>query len=124
MKEIKTYTEPRWRRLREQVLRRDRYTDQILIRYGKIKNAEMVHHIFPKDEFPEYQYEPWNLISITKATHNLLHDRATDELTEKGVELLKRTAKENGIPIPEKFYETRKRKNPKRDSYIPPDSVL
>ena len=31
--------------------------DQYLFRYGKFKQAELVHHIFPVEAFPEYQVE-------------------------------------------------------------------
>ena len=63
----------------------------------------MVHHIFPRDEFPEYTWEPWNLISLSQEQHNTLHDRTTGQLTPAGVELLKRTARRNGIPVPLRY---------------------
>ncbi|MBO6269297.1 MAG: HNH endonuclease [Clostridium sp.] len=90
----------RWRRLRAVILRRDGYQCQLSKRYGKTVEAEMVHHIFPRDEFPEYTWEPWNLISLSQEQHNTLHDRTTGQLTPAGVELLKRTARRNGIPVP------------------------
>lgn len=69
----------------------------------------MVHHIFPVKDFPEYSYEPWNLISVSKSTHNLLHDRDTDELTDEGKELLVRTARKNKIEIPSGYLRERKK---------------
>lgn len=98
--ELKT---ARWKKLREKILRRDNYMDQVLARYGKHVQADTVHHIFPRDEFPEFMWEPWNLISLSTATHNELHDRVTNALTNKGVDLLKRTARRNGIPIPLRY---------------------
>lgn len=77
--------------------------DQVLKRYGKMREATMVHHIFPADEYPEYRLCDWNLISVSLATHNRLHDRVTDELTPEGVELLRRTARSNGVPIPAEY---------------------
>lgn len=103
------YESPRWLRLRKSVLRRDKYQDQEAKRYGKIKAAEIVHHIFPKNDYPEYAYEPWNLISLSRATHNTLHDRETDELTEKGMDLLRRTCRKHNKPIPAKYLEKKKR---------------
>ena len=97
---IETYKEPRWVELRKKVLVRDKYIDHYLKRYGKLKNADIVHHIFPVKGFPEYQYCEWNLISVSRATHNLFHDRDTDELTDIGKELLIRTARRNNIDIP------------------------
>lgn len=93
------YTEKRWKRLREVVLRRDGYQDQILKRQGKIVQAEVVHHIYPVDDYPEYQWCAWNLISVTKATHNTLHDRETGDLTYEGLKLMQRTARKYGIPF-------------------------
>lgn len=101
MKQIKTYDEPQWRRLRERALRRDGYLDQIEKRYGRYKPAEVVHHIFPVDKYPEYQYSLWNLISVTRATHNRLHERETQELSKDGWSLLVRTAQKNGVEVPQ-----------------------
>lgn len=112
---LKTYKEPRWLKLRAKVLRRDNYMDQYLFRYGKFRQAELVHHIFPVEAFPGYQFEEWNLISITKRTHDALHD--TDgSLSKKGVELLVRTARRNKIPIPYQYINQEKKRT--RNSYI------
>ena len=98
------YQSARWKHLREAILRRDGYRCQIAKRTKLIPvEATIVHHIFPREIFPEYQWEPWNLISLSMAEHNRMHDRNTDELTEAGQELLRRTARANGIEIPEKY---------------------
>lgn len=99
----KFYDSPKWIRLRQSALRRDNYEDMEAKRYGKVKAAEVVHHIFPKDEFPQYAYCIWNLISVSTSTHNTFHDRDTDELTETGRLLLVRTARKQGIEIPAKY---------------------
>ena len=93
----------KWKRKRAKVLRRDGYMCQLSKRVGKMVSAEVVHHIFPRDEFPEYRLTDWNLISITKAYHNKLHDRCTNELTAEGRELLRRTARAHKVDIPEKY---------------------
>lgn len=111
----KWYDSPKWLRLRAKILRRDNYLDQEARRFGKIKPAEIVHHIFPKDDYPQYAYEPWNLISVSRMTHNSFHDRETDELTEKGMDLLRRTCRKQQIPIPQKFQEKKHAK--RRDNY-------
>lgn len=85
------YKARRWERLRAQVLRRDGYRCQLSKRYGKSVPAELVHHIYPVDEFPEYAFEPWNLIAVSRAAHNKLHDRDSDKLTAEGVALMRRT---------------------------------
>lgn len=97
------YKNKHWLHIRQSILRRDKYQCQISKRYGKQVQANTVHHIFPRDEFPEYQYEPWNLISLTAEKHNELHDRNTNALTEAGVELLRRTARRYGIPLPLRY---------------------
>lgn len=89
----------RWERLREFILARDQYLDQEAKRYGKRMEANHVHHIFPREFFPEWQYEPWNLISLSLKTHNEMHDRETHKLTEKGWQLLVRTARRNGLEL-------------------------
>lgn len=90
-----------WTHKREVILRRDGYIDQVAKRYGKIIEADTVHHIFPREFYPEYEWENWNLISVSKKTHNELHDRESHQLTEKGMELLRRTARKRGINIDE-----------------------
>jgi 5-methylcytosine-specific restriction endonuclease McrA len=85
------YKARRWERLRAQVMRRDGYRCQLSKRYGKSVPADLVHHIYPVDEFPEYAFEPWNLIAVSRAAHNKLHDRDSDKLTAEGVALMRRT---------------------------------
>ncbi len=72
-------------------MRRDGYTCQISKRYGKRVPAEVVHHIYPVDEYPEYAYCLWNLISLSRSAHNKLHDRENNKLTAEGVALMRRT---------------------------------
>lgn len=91
----------RWTHLRAYILKRDKYLDQVALRYGKRIEANIVHHVFPRELFPQYTYEAWNLISVSNKTHNELHVRDSHKLTAKGWELLVRTARKNGIEIPE-----------------------
>lgn len=95
----------RWTNLRAFVLRRDKFLDQVALRYGKRIEAQVVHHIFPREFFPQYTYEAWNLISVSNKTHNELHVRDSHKLTAKGWELLVRTARKNGIEIPDGLRE-------------------
>ena len=85
------YKARRWERLRAQVMRRDGYRCQLSKRFGKAVPADLVHHIYPVDEFPEYAFEPWNLVAVSRAAHNKLHDRDSDKLTAEGVALMRRT---------------------------------
>lgn len=94
------YKSSRWERKRAVILRRDRYMCQMSKRYGKARQADTVHHIFPCEDYPQYEWCDWNLISLTHKMHNAMHARDTHELSEAGKELLRRTARANGIPIP------------------------
>lgn len=87
------YTGARWKALAAKAMRRDGYMCQLSKRYGKQVQVEVVHHIYPVDEYPEYAYCLWNLISLSRAAHNRLHDRNTDKLTAEGVALMRRTKK-------------------------------
>ena len=107
------YKNPRWEAVRNRALRRDGYMDKVLYRYGKMKQAEVVHHIFPRENFPQYEYELWNLISVTRRTHNELHDRDSHRLSKKGIELLIRTCKKNNISIPDELKQ--KETKPKKE---------
>lgn len=93
------YTSKRWKRKREIILRRDRYQCQLSKRYGKTEAAEVVHHIFPVEGYPQYALASWNLISLSRARHNTLHDRTTNELTREGIDLMTRTAREQKIKL-------------------------
>ena len=64
---------------------------------GKNVPAVTVHHIFPRSEYPEYQWEEWNLISLSWSAHNMMHIRDTDKLTDRGELLRQQVAKEQGI---------------------------
>lgn len=74
----------RWRRLREAALRRDGYRCQEAARYGRAETAQVVHHVWPAEDYPEYAYCLWNLISLTGTNHDAMHDRQTGKLTALG----------------------------------------
>lgn len=91
------YKTKKWERLKRAALRRDGYQCQYAKRYGKNKPAEVVHHIFPREEYPEYQDKLWNLICLSFDAHNKMHDRNTGRLTAEGEELRLRTARRERI---------------------------
>ena len=101
--DMKFYNSPRWKHVRAAILRRDGYRCQISKQYGKIEEATVVHHIFPREAFPQYQFEAWNLISLTHLKHMELHEAASGALSPAGIDLLRKTARKNNIPIPEQF---------------------
>ena len=93
------YKSMRWRRLRSAVLRRDGYRDVIELRRGRSVEASIVHHIFPREQYPEYQWERWNLISISRDTHEQLHNRVTGGLSAVGRALQLEISQRQGIPL-------------------------
>lgn len=97
----KFYKSARWKRTRAAILKRDGYMCQVSARYGKHVPADTVHHIFPRDKYPQYAYAGWNLLAVSGKVHDELHDRTTGELTKKGKELMRRTARRKGKCIKE-----------------------
>ena len=86
------YKEKRWKVKRLHILRRDGYMCRECQRYGRRVDADTVHHIYPAEEYPEYVYSDWNLISLCKKCHDGMHDRITNTLTDKGKSLMQRTS--------------------------------
>lgn len=94
------YLSKRWRDKREHILKRDGYQDQLEKRAGKSVPAVMVHHIFPREQYPQYALSDWNLISLSIETHNSLH-LFNGNLSPLGEKLKKETAEKNDI----RYYE-------------------
>ena len=82
------YKSKRWRRLRFSVLRRDNFKCRESARYGITEEATTVHHIWPAEDYPEYAYCLWNLVSLSSSAHDAMHDRDTRKLTALGLSLL------------------------------------
>lgn len=78
------YQTLRWRRLRLKALRRDGYMCSESKRYGLRREATTVHHIWPAEDYPEYAWSLWNLLSVTAEAHGTFHDKHTGRLTPKG----------------------------------------
>lgn len=94
------YETTKWKRKRAKILKRDNYLDKYLEKKGILKNAEVVHHILPREQFPQYEYEDWNLISLTRQTHrHIMHNAFNGKLTKEGERLMYETAFKNGIKL-------------------------
>lgn len=85
------YSQKKWKSKSAHILRLDGYLDQYAKIYGKIMAANIVHHIYPAKEYPEYEWCDWNLISVSRESHNKLENRKTGKLTNAGEELKRRT---------------------------------
>lgn len=79
------YKSRRWSRKRQVILTRDRFQCRECRRFGRAINATIVHHVFPVEDFPEFSWADWNLISLCPACHNAMHDRETGALTDLGL---------------------------------------
>ena len=96
------YNSKRWRRKAEYIKRKYGYLCQESLRYGKRVEAEMVHHIYPVDEYPEYAYADWNLLPLSNKQHNRMHIRETRELTPLGKAWQRRTPLPSPSPTSQK----------------------
>lgn len=94
---VMDYYGAKWKKKRAKILRRDGYKDKVAAMFGRTEAANTVHHIYPADDYPEYAWCDWNLISVSQATHNQLENRQTGELTEKGLWLQRITKEGVGI---------------------------
>ena len=86
----------RYQCLRRLALRRDKFRCQEAKRYGRRESATTVHHIWPAEDFPEYAYCLWNLVSLSSSAHDEMHDRKTRKLTAKGIAWKNRTPPPSG----------------------------
>ena len=78
------YDTKRWLRKRANVMRRDEYKCKECLRYGKTSEAQMVHHIYPLEHYPQYNLTDINLISLCDSCHGKMHDRNNNAITELG----------------------------------------
>ncbi|WP_186578053.1 HNH endonuclease [Aquibacillus kalidii] len=84
------YRTKQWKRKRSNILKRDEYQCRECKRYGKVTTATIAHHCYPLDKYPEYKLDSRTLISLCGTCHNQMHDRITDELTDKGLKWMER----------------------------------
>ena len=85
------YHSYKWKKKRNNILKKDGYKCQIAKWYGRSEEPNTVHHIYPIKEYPEYAWDDWNLISVSHASHNKLENRKTGELTKLGQWLKNKT---------------------------------
>lgn len=94
------YATKRWKEKRKHILLRDKWIDQVALRDGMKIEANTVHHILPREEYPQYELCDWNLISVSQDTHKKrLHEKYTGKLTKTGKALMYETAAKQGIPL-------------------------
>ena len=78
------YKTAKWKNKRGKILRRDEYMCRECRRYGRTTPATTVHHIYPIEQYPEWNLASWNMISLCHECHNKMHDRDNGALTALG----------------------------------------
>lgn len=97
---VKFIKTPAWKWKRQNILRRDNFTDQWILQHeGRHIQGDLVHHILPKEDFPQYALADWNLITVSRRTHNRILHNMNGDLTRKGKALMLETAEKNGIQL-------------------------
>lgn len=92
------YKRKRWIKLRAYILKRDKKRCVLCeIIDGTITEAEMVHHIIPREYTRLLEYYKANLISLCWACHRKLHGRG-GVLSPLGKELARKFAESEGYP--------------------------
>ena len=97
----KGYHTNRWRRLRESVMNAYGYKDLVAASEGRLEPAETVHHIVPTSDDPSQFYSFENLIPVSRATHDVIHERYRES------EQAKRDEQERLRDILQDYRETR-----------------
>lgn len=87
------YKTVKWKKKRESILRRDGYECRECKRYGKVTEANTVHHVNTLETHPLLALVSENLISLCNRCHEAMHIRRTHELTAKGKEWVARIEK-------------------------------
>ena len=82
----KFYTTKEWRRKRIIILKRDNFQCQEAKRYGRVEEANIVHHIIPIKDRPDLKLDSRNLTSLTEIMHNKMH-KIDGSLSKLGEEL-------------------------------------
>lgn len=80
----KFYDSVAWQKTRKRVLARDQGIDvYIYVREQRIVAAQHVHHIIPREENKNKQYDLRNLISLSHSTHSIVEKRYKQGAMEK-----------------------------------------
>lgn len=73
MTKTKLYNSTRWKRKRQYILHRDGFLCQECKKYGRNREAKIVHHIKEVEDHPELALINSNLVSVCASCHNKIH---------------------------------------------------
>lgn len=79
------YKSRAWRLFAESVKARANGLDEYLLSKGQIVKGNVAHHIYTTEERPDLKLSLGNLIYVSSATHNMIHNEY-----DKGVEYRKK----------------------------------
>lgn len=80
------YNTSEWKRKRVVILKRDNYKCRECKRYGKVVQADTVHHVIPLQERPDLRLDSRNLISLCEHCHERMHNKFDNTLSKLGEE--------------------------------------
>ena len=80
-----------WKRKRKVILKRDSYMCKECARYGKVVEANTVHHILPIEERPDLRLNNNNLVSLCEEHHEKMHNKFNGTLSKLGATWRDRT---------------------------------
>lgn len=79
----KFYNDRKWRKLSKEAKRRDKNECQHCKAKGLYAEAEQTHHIKELKDYPHLAYDLFNLISLCKKCHNIVHGKGTNMIPKK-----------------------------------------
>ena len=80
-----------WKNKRIVILKRDGYQCRECKRYGKVTEADTVHHVLPIEDRYDLRLDNRNLISLCEGCHERVHNKFDKKLSKLGEELKERT---------------------------------
>lgn len=84
-----------WKRKRKVILKRDNYRCKECGRYGKVVEANTVHHILPIEERPDLRFNNNNLVSLCEEHHEKMHNKFNGTLSKLGDSWRDRTLRQH-----------------------------
>lgn len=87
----KFYSSYGWKNKRPNILKRDGYQCKQCSRYGKVTEANTIHHIQPLEVRPDLKLNSHNLISLCQPCHEAMHNKYNSKLSKLGEELKQRS---------------------------------
>lgn len=82
-KNVNVYASKIWHRVRKQALARDNGLCLCCLNNGGTEYADLVHHIDTVEDNKDRMYDVYNLISVCRCCHDLIHDEYKESSESK-----------------------------------------